>query len=171
MATKPQSGQASSATKQAAAKTTERRSMDQNEFAKTYPRVAERCQALGLDRKATYSVVETVILLGQSTAWVRKQVTGYRGKGLSAAPQLKARKEPATGAWRVDAESIETKLGEIYETQDRRQDRFANPQKYLAEERGNGAGRAIRAVRRIAAEAGLTREQMDLLDAIATKLE
>jgi hypothetical protein len=142
--------------------------MDQVTFAKTYPRVAERALSLGKAYKAEYTMSETILLLGQSGAWVRKMVTGYRGKDVRAAQLLKARKTES--GWLIAVEAIEVKLGEIYEEQDRKADRFAHPEKYLEAERGNGTGRAVKAVKRIAQEAGLTPEQMTLLDQLVAKL-
>jgi len=134
----------------------------------------ERCKALNIEVKKEYSVIETELILGLSHAWVRKMITGYRGRSLRAAPQIKARKATIANdvsAWRVDAESIDEKLHEVIEERKRSADRFNNPAKYLAEERRPSPTRAINQVARIAETAGLSPEELELLHKLAAKLK
>ena len=134
----------------------------------------ERCKALNIPVQDEYSVIETELILGQSHAWVRKMITGYRGKGLRAMPLLKARKVSIANdvsAWRVNAESIDDRLQEVLENRRHEADRFANPAKYISEERRPSPTRVINQVSRIAQEAGLSAEELELLKKLAAKLK
>ena len=143
-------------------------------LAEKYPQLAERCKTLNIDLKPEFSIIETELITGLSHAWIRKAITGYRGKGLRATPQLKARKATIDGdisAWRIPADSVAEKLAEVIEKRQHEVDRFANPAKYLAEEHRPSPTRAINAVTRIAQEAGLSEAELELLNKIAAKLK
>jgi hypothetical protein len=141
-----------------------------SDLAKRYPRVAKRCAQFGLELQAEYSMNETTILTGLNQQWVRKMVTGYRGKGKRAEQEIKARKVTVDGIehWRISIEGIENKLAEREETAERREDRYNNPQTYMR--KNNDPAAAIRKVQRLASE-GLTPEEVALLKSLLEKVQ
>jgi hypothetical protein len=137
------------------------------------PRLADRCAQFDIEYRDEYSMNETVILLGQSQAWVRRMVTGYRGKDKRGPQLLRARKVTVPGtdivSWRIDAEAIEEQLGAIAEAKERREDRFNNPQAYMKSARERSADQAVNQVARLIAEMGISDEEKARLAALVEK--
>jgi hypothetical protein len=144
-------------------------------YAEKFPQLAERCKSLNIEVKAEFGILEVELITGLGHSWIRKAITGYRGKGLRAAPQMHARKVSLDGgdisAWRVPIQDVAEKLAEVIEGRQHEADRFSNPAKYVADERRPSTAKAINTIARIAEEAGLSEEERALLAKLSARIK
>jgi hypothetical protein len=135
-----------------------------------FPRLATRIAELQANNyeivmATEFNMRDTQYLLGQSPAWVRRQVTGYAGKDKARKPSIKAHKTEL--GWRIGAEAIEEKLCELAEKDALAQARRANPASFPNYR--NGGARALNQVKREAAEK-LSEEDQAALAALLKKM-